>query len=138
MISVGELLTPCTSKRFEKSERLPNSEAGSGTLIPRERLPDLEAAGWVRNAKLRNAKKKTHVKIGVCVLANPPPRKSRSDACFLSLELAWLEFNKPKLSKKSSKMFENVQKCWKMLENVLKNVQKSSKKFKKVQNVQKC
>ena len=32
--------------------------AGSGTLIPRERLPDLEAAGWVRNAKLRNAKKK--------------------------------------------------------------------------------
>ena len=27
-------------------------------------------------------------------LANPPPRKSRSDACFMSLELAWLEFNK--------------------------------------------
>ncbi len=27
-------------------------------------------------------------------LANPPPRESRSDACFLSLELAWLEFNK--------------------------------------------
>ena len=26
-------------------------------------------------------------------LAIPPPRKSRSDACFLSLELAWLEFN---------------------------------------------
>ena len=29
----------------------------------------------------------------MCV-ANPPPRESRSDACFLSLELAWLEFNK--------------------------------------------
>ena len=42
---------------------------------------------------------------------------------------------KPKLSKKSSKMFENVQKCWKMFENVLKNVQKCLKKFK---NVQKC
>ena len=27
-------------------------------------------------------------------VANPPPRKSRSDACFMSLELAWLEFNK--------------------------------------------
>ena len=33
------------------------------------------------------------IKIKILALANPPPRKSRSDACFMSLELAWLEFN---------------------------------------------
>ena len=40
-----------------------------------------------------NLKGKIDKNKNLCPLANPPPRKSRSDACFMSLELAWLEFN---------------------------------------------
>ena len=42
----------------------------------------------------RNLKGKIDKNKNLCSVANPPPRKSRSDACFMSLELAWLEFNK--------------------------------------------
>ena len=42
----------------------------------------------------RNLNGKLDKNKNLCV-ANPPPRESRSDACFLSLELARLEFNYP-------------------------------------------